>query len=200
MSLFCGNRVCTELPRVHPWITKGRESPHAPGVSWAHQSRRCVFAPQPRCFKSQNHQFFCHANATGWKHGQSRRCGSAVVRLCSCSPAWGDGYFQRLSRYFCSKPGHSYQWGDRFGMCSCAPYLRRKEENRENATSVVVSGSSAVNWSRARMRPFALACHTYETLFYFLGGDAFLFFFFLLLPHFATASYSQLERNLGTQN
>ena len=99
-----------------------------------------------------------------------------------------------LSITFCSKPGHSYRWGGRFGMCTCALYLKRKEKNRENDTSVMVYESSTINWSTAKMRLFALACHTYETLFYFLDGNAFLFFFSLLLPpHFGTASYSQLK-------
>lgn len=160
----------------------------------------CVCSPAA-VFQEPKSPFFCHANATGWKHGQSRRCGSAVVQLCSCSPVGVTvTSSDRLGITFCSKPGHSYQWGDGFGMCSCALYLRRKEENRENAISVVVGGSSAVNWSRARMRPFALACHKYGTLFYFLNGDVSFFFFSFFSPHFATASYSQLEQNLDTQN
>lgn len=79
--------------------------------------------------KSQN---FCRANPVGWS---TARAGVAEVRRYSCVAALQLGgkvaFSDCLNIAFSSKPGHSYQWGGRFGMCNCALYLKSKEKTRE---------------------------------------------------------------------
>lgn len=138
----------------------------------------CVLRPQR--FESQNHKSSTMQMPQGEVQPEQ-----AVLR-CSCVAVLRLGVkvtsSDCLGIAFCSKPGHSYRWGGRFGMCNWALYLKKKEKNRENTTPMVVKGSSALNWSRARMSPFALAHHTYETPFSFLMGMLSFFFFLLLLP------------------
>lgn len=74
---------------------------------------------------------------------------------------------------FCSKPGHLYQWGGRFGMCNCALYLKGKEKNREK-------------------------CHFHIRDSILLSGWECFPFFFVFSPHFATASHSQIKSGTCT--